>query len=235
MDKASRKAVPVVVLLSSGLDSTFNLLKAMAQFEVLLVLTFDYGQKAAAQEIVRSRELAEIYGLRHELIHLPWFKLFTQTSLLSGKEVPVGNDVQINDLHRSLETAKHVWIPNRNGILLNIAAGFAEGLGAEFVIPGFNYEEAQTFPDNSGAFLQTLNECWSFSTETSVQTFCFSAELTKTQIVAEAMAVKMPFEKLWPCYLSGDSWCGSCESCLRFARALSANGLSFTKLNGSSE
>ena len=235
MAKSGREATSAVVLLSSGLDSTFNLLKALEQFQVCLVLTFDYGQKAAAKEIVRSRALAKNYGLRHELIHLPWFKLFTQTSLLSGLEVPTGEEVQIEDLHRSLETAKSVWVPNRNGILLNIAAGFAEGLGAEFVVPGFNYEEAQTFPDNSAAFLKTLNECWSFSTESAVQTYCFSASLTKTQIVAEAIALKMPFEKLWPCYLSGESWCGSCESCLRFERALNANGLLFSQLNGSTE
>ena len=51
-----------------------------------------------------------------------------------------------------------------NGIFLNIAAGFAEALSAQAVLPGFNKEEAATFPDNSVDFLESLNHSFSFST-----------------------------------------------------------------------
>lgn len=214
-----------VVLLSAGLDSAFNLFKAVQQFDVKMALAFNYGQRAAVREVAQAKKLAARVNVPHQVVELPWFKEFTRTSLLGKSDVPRGENVQIDNLEQSQSTAKAVWVPNRNGIFLNIAAGFAEGLGARYVIPGFNLEEAQTFPDNSLAFLKTLDESWRFSTQAMVQTFCYSANLTKTQIVNEAKKLQLPFEDLWPCYLAEEKWCGECESCQRFRRALEANEL----------
>ncbi len=220
-----------VVLLSSGLDSTYGFLHALADYEVKMVLTFDYGQKAAVREVERSRGLAKLYGCRFELVELPWFHVFTRTSLIDlAAMIPTGGDVAIDDLKRSQATAKNVWVPNRNGIFLNIAAGFAEGFDADFVVPGFNIEEAQTFPDNSAAFLSTLDQCWTYSTSRRVQAKCFSLDMNKTEIVARSIELGVPFHNLWPCYFAGAQWCGECESCQRFKRALTANGLAFTEL-----
>lgn len=219
-----------VVLLSSGLDSSFNLYRAAREYRVRLALTFNYGQRAASREIAASARLANSLGIPHKIIDLSWFREFTQTSLVNGSTIPSGQQVSIDDRSRSLETAKAVWVPNRNGIFLNIAAGFAEGLGCALVIPGFNVEEAATFPDNSQEFLRTLDAAFSYSTSTGVKTFCFSTALNKSEIVREALALKMPLGMLWPCYLDGEQWCGACESCLRFKRAVEANGLSFTEL-----
>ncbi len=229
-DKPSSPA-SAVVLLSSGLDSAFNLLKTVQQFKVALALTFDYGQRAAAREIECSTNLAQHFGVPHKVVALPWFKDFTKTTLVNrAGEVPSGKDVEIDSLVRSLETAKSVWVPNRNGIFLNIAAGFAEGLGAQYIVPGFNLEEAQTFPDNSGAYLKSLDEAFGFSTQNRVHTHCYSTHLNKSQIVKESVRLDLPFKMLWPCYLDGAKWCGTCESCLRFARALKENGLNLGSL-----
>lgn len=219
-----------VVLLSSGLDSSFNLYRAARDMTVRLALTFNYGQRAAAREIASSARLAGALGIPHKIIDLTWFRDFTKTSLVNGSTIPSGAGVAIDDRARSLETAKAVWVPNRNGIFLNIAAGFAEGLGCELVIPGFNVEEAATFPDNSLEFLASLDHAFGFSTGGRVKTFCFSTVLNKVEIVRAADALKLPFAFLWPCYLDGEKWCGTCESCLRFKRALEANGLNFSEL-----
>ena len=48
-----------LVLLSSGLDSTFNLYKALQKFTVKVALTFDYGQRASAREILAATKLAK--------------------------------------------------------------------------------------------------------------------------------------------------------------------------------
>ena len=190
-----------------------------------MALTFNYGQRAATKEIEKSKEICASLGVPHQVVELPWFKQFTQTSLVGKTAVPVGGEVSIDDLKKSFETAKAVWVPNRNGIFLNIAAGFAEGLGADFIIPGFNAEEAATFPDNTGEFLQALETSFSFSTANRIKTKCYSITLNKTQIVAEGVALKMPFQSLWPCYFAQEHWCGQCESCQRYLRALNANGI----------
>lgn len=224
------KRETALVLLSSGLDSSFNLAESIATFDVKLALTFNYNQKAASAEIRSARLLANHYKIPHKIIDLPWFSEFTTTSLIGAADVPQGKEVEIDSVEKSNRTAERVWVPNRNGIFLNIAAGFAEGLGARYVIPGFNREEAATFPDNSLAYLKILDQSWSFSTLGKAQTFCHSADLDKTQIVEAAKKLGLPFAMLWPCYLNENMWCGRCESCQRFKRALGANGLSFDSL-----
>lgn len=210
-----------LVLLSGGLDSSVNLYQAHRDTEVIMALTFDYGQRAARKEIESARALCAGLGITHQVVELPWFKVFSRSSLTDANQpVPQGSEVSIDDLKTSEQTAEKVWVPNRNGILLNIAAGFAEGLGAEVVIPGFNAEEAATFPDNTSEFLSALDHSFQFSTATGVKTKCFTVDLSKTEIVRLGKELKVPFDQLWPCYHAGDSWCGECESCQRFQRAV---------------
>lgn len=212
-----------LVLLSGGLDSAINLYKAAKESQVLLVLTFDYGQRAAVKEIATALYLTQQLNIPHRVISLPWMKDFGGSGLIdASREVPQGEEVIIDNHENSLKTAAAVWVPNRNGIFLNIAAGFAEALGAECVIPGFNVEEASTFPDNSDGFLNALTESFSFSTANKVRTLCYTTHLNKTEIVKMGKDLGVPFQSLWPCYFAEDQWCGRCESCLRFKRATTA-------------
>ena len=212
-----------VVLLSSGLDSTVNLFEAHRAGQVLLALTFSYGQRAAPAEIRSSQKLCHLLGVPHKAVELPWFRDFTKTSLVN-REIDVPSNVRIHDLEESHVSAKKVWVPNRNGIFLNIGAGFAEGLGADVVVTGFNAEEAATFPDNTPEFLSALDRSFAYSTASGVRMQCWTTALQKADIVRRGAELKVPFNLMWPCYHGGDEWCRVCESCLRFLRA-QAQGL----------
>ena len=215
-----------LVLLSAGLDSSVNLYEAHLQMDVVLVLTFDYGQKAAKQEIASAKNLAADLKLPHKVVQLPFFADFNRSSLLVASEnIPTGSQVDIHNLKTSQETAQSVWVPNRNGIFLNITAGFAEALGASFVIPGFNAEEAVTFSDNTEDYMKALDHSFSFSTSNQIKVKCFTSAFNKTEIVQKALDLKMPLEKIWPCYFAGSHWCGQCESCLRSKNAMKKAGL----------
>ena len=223
-----------VVLLSAGLDSTVNFFEAREASEVVLALTFDYGQRAAAQEIRSAKKIASSQGVVHQVVELPFFKSWGGSSLTdSAKKIPVGSDVSIDDQVVSTETARSVWVPNRNGVFLNIAAGFAESLGADWIVPGFNKEEAATFPDNSQEFLDQMTRSLFYSTGNHVTAKCFTTNLDKTKIVKRAIDLKVDLRQIWPCYFNGASWCGECESCQRSRRALQAQGLSWKNLSGS--
>jgi 7-cyano-7-deazaguanine synthase len=180
---AKQKAV---VLLSAGLDSTFNLLKALGELEVVGVVTFDYGQHARDQELACSRAVCTKYGLKQYVIPLQFFAEISKSSLnTSPDDLPSGEQVHIDDLEASQKSAKSVWVPNRNGVFLNIGAAFAEALGADAIIPGFNKEEAVTFPDNSIDYMKALDQSFSLSTQNKVKVKCYSHEMTKTEIVTE--------------------------------------------------
>jgi len=220
-----------VVLLSGGLDSSVNAFIAASTHELVLALTFNYGQKAAKSEIRASANLAKHLGVRHQMVELPWFKDFNRSSLLvDSLTVPTGSDVSIDSQSQSEKTAKSVWVPNRNGIFLNIAAAYAEALDAEIIVPGFNKEEAATFPDNSQAFLDTITASLDYSTSNHVKAECFTTDLVKTEIVKKGESLKLPWNLIWPCYFSGDQWCGQCESCLRSKRAFAAAGVNVSNL-----
>jgi 7-cyano-7-deazaguanine synthase len=220
------KRSKVVVLLSAGLDSSVNLYKAYQQDSILMALTFNYGQKAAVREVQAAEALAAGLKVPHKTLSLPFFSDFNRSSLLvEAESVPTGVKVDIHDLKTSQATAQSVWVPNRNGIFLNIAAGFAEALGAAHVVPGFNAEEAATFPDNTEDYMRALDHSFSFSTANKVSVKCYTSSLNKTQIVKMAVDLEMPLEKIWPCYFAGESWCGQCESCLRSKNAFVQAGL----------
>lgn len=217
-----------VAVLSAGLDSSVALALAREQgWTVALALTFDYGQRAAEREVTQAHAIAAHFNIPHRTLHLPWFREFSHGGSLIRRAAPLPYPERrdLSDPEYGKNSAKAVWVPNRNGTFLEIAAGFAEDLQAEALIVGFNREEAQTFPDNSREYLEALNRALSFSTATQVRIASLTVDLDKTAIVAEAVRLKFPLNLVWSCYECGRKMCRKCESCRRLERALEANGL----------
>lgn len=207
-----------VVLLSSGLDSTVNLYEACDEVGVMLALFVDYGQRAAEKEWEMVQKLGDDLSIAVKKLDLPFIAGFGKSSL-TDHSLKVATNVAIDDHGASTESAKNVWVPNRNGILLNVAAGFAESMGAKYVVPGFNLEEASTFPDNSQEFMDAMTKSLSLSTSNQVEVKCYTTHLNKTEIYKRAKDLEVNMDHVWPCYFSGETLCGECESCQRFFRA----------------
>ncbi|ABE52193.1 7-cyano-7-deazaguanine synthase QueC [Methanococcoides burtonii] len=216
-----------ILLLSSGLDSVAALAIALDNSDVFMALTFDYGQRSVKKEIEYSRMVCEHYGIEHRIITLSWLSSITNTSLVN-KDLDVP-ELSINDLidgpdNITEDSAKSVWVPNRNGVFINIAASFAESHGCEYVIAGFNGEEAKTFPDNSKEFVNAVDECFSYSTANGVKVLAPLIDMDKVSIVRKAMELGAPLEYSWSCYHGAEEPCGVCESCMRRKRAFLASG-----------
>jgi 7-cyano-7-deazaguanine synthase len=202
-----------VAILSGGLDSTVSLAVAVRRMTVLLAVTFDYGQRAARREREASARIARRYRVPHRVIEIPWLASITRTALVNRK-------ASLPRREMSERSAKAVWVPNRNGIFIEIAAAHAESLGAGRLITGFNREEAATFPDNSSAYVRAVNRALSYSTANGVRVVSFTADLDKRGIVRLGRKLGAPLGLIWPCYEGGRAWCRTCESCLRSLRAL---------------
>lgn len=215
-----------IIILSGGLDSSVALYLAREKYEVVLALTFDYGQRAAHKEKEAAQRFAEHFKIQHQLISLNWLENITQTALVNqNQKLPQLKNEQLDQKEVGLESAKLVWVPNRNGVFINIAAAFAESLNAKVIITGFNAEEADTFPDNSEMFVKQMNESLFYSTQNHCVVEAPTISMNKKEIVKEAIKLKLPFEDLWSCYEGGGRMCGECESCLRSKRAFLENGL----------
>lgn len=211
----SKDETKSIILLSGGLDSVVSL--ALTK-DVTLALTFDYGQKSAAKEIEASSKIAKHYGIEHKVIKLDWLKDITHTALCSDEEVPTGDALKNEE-----ESAKSVWVPNRNGLFLNIAGAFADAEGYTSIIIGANKEEAQTFPDNTKEFIERVNAEFEFSTRVQPKVIAPLINCDKVEIVRLALENNVPLELLNSCYANTQKHCGKCESCVRLKRALKAN------------
>lgn len=212
-----------IVLLSGGLDSTVSLSQALREGEVKLCLTFDYGQRARLKEINAASEITGYYKVKHRVIALPFLREITHTALVNhGADVPEPDESHFTDDGIMADTARSVWVPNRNGIFINIAAAFAESLGCGQIVTGFNSEEAKTFPDNSRNFLNAINQSLAYSTLKNVRVLSYTQMLDKVEIIRLGKRLGAPLQYIWPCYHGGDKMCGRCESCKRYLRALAA-------------
>lgn len=216
--KAKTKMTKSIILLSGGLDSLVSLGLTKEKLNVTHALTFDYGQKSAKKEIEASSKICEYYNVKHKVIKLDFLKEITNTALVSDKKLPSGDE-----LNNEVQSAKSVWVPNRNGLFLNIAGSYADSYGFENIIIGANKEEAQTFPDNSSEFIDAVNKEFEYSTMFKAKVVAPLLNSDKNDIVMLALSNGIPLELAMSCYQSGERHCGICESCMRLRHALEAN------------
>ena len=217
----SQESTSALLLLSGGLDSSAQIV--LAPEKPRYALTINYGQRAFRQELESSAELCRHYGIELFQLETPWLgKLGKSAITESSWQMPTPSFEDLDQLQASRASASRVWVPNRNGLLINIAACYAESLGVAEVWVGFNREEALTFPDNSGGFLGAINHSLNYSTRGAVQARCFTLEMNKAEIVRELVKrdPQFPFDHIWSCYEGAEEPCMKCESCMRLIRAL---------------
>ena len=207
-----------LILLSGGLDSLVSLGLKKEELNISLALTFDYGQKSVQQEIQTSKKICDYYNLEHIIIKLDWLKDITHTSLVAKDNIPTGKSLVLSE-----DTAKSVWVPNRNGLFLNIAGSFADSEDIDYILIGANKEEGQTFPDNTQEFIDSINAEFLYSTRKHPKVVAPLINYVKNDIVMLALRHGIPLELTRSCYQGGEKHCGICESCLRLKHALEAN------------
>ena len=206
-----------IILLSGGLDSLVALGAFKDKYNIELALTFDYGQKSVVYELEATQKIAKFYNIKHKIIKLDWLKEITNTSLVSDDEIPVEN-------LGTDESAQKVWVPNRNGLFLNIAAAFADSYNYNYIIFGANKDEGETFPDNTEKFRAEISKVFESSTLVQPKVKAPLINCSKDDIVKIALENNVPLELLRSCYQDTSRHCGVCESCTHLKNALEKNG-----------
>lgn len=186
-----------IILLSGGLDSVVSLSSAIKTYNIEIALTFDYGQKALNQELKASKEISEYYNIKHEIFNVRWLK-----DLLSENTD---------------------WVPNRNGLFINIAASVAEKYKIDNIIIGINKQEGVDFKDNTKEFLDAVNLELKHSTQNEVRVIAPLIDSSKKEIVKIGLDNNIPFSKIYSCYSGNDKHCGECMSCKFLKNALKEN------------
>ncbi len=212
-----------IVLLSGGLDSVVSLAVIRETCSEVICLTFNYGQKSYLAEKKASEIISKYYKTEHKIIDLDWLSIISTSSLTTNETIPYISKENLNNISIAQNSAKSVWVPNRNGLFVNIAACFAESYNFNTIVFGANKEEGTTFKDNSIQFVNAINSSLENSTNTNIKLIAPLINMTKEEIVKLAIQKEVPLELIHSCYISEEKHCGFCESCQRLKRALELN------------
>lgn len=208
----------VVVLCSGGMDSVTALYWARAHHRVQAAVSFDYGAKHNSREIPFAAEHAALFGLRHEVINLPFVnELFTSNLLVSGGDIPDG--------HYEAANMKQTVVPFRNAIMLSIATGYAESRGAAGLVIAAHGGDHAIYPDCREDFMQAMADTMRLGTYANIALQRPFIAMTKGGIAAEGARLGVDFAKTWSCYKGGARHCGQCGTCVERREAFALAGL----------
>jgi len=208
----------VVVLVSGGMDSVVALYASHAEHNIVAGLSFDYGAKHNHQEIPMAAAHCQKLGVSHELIELGFVgRLFRSDLLKSGGVVPDG--------HYEEETMKRTVVPFRNGIMLSVAAGYAESVGASGLVIAAHSGDHTIYPDCREPFMRAMGDAVRSGTYADIELMRPFIGLHKKDIAGLGHALGVDFARTWSCYKGGELHCGTCGTCVERREAFSIAGV----------
>lgn len=208
----------VCVLLSGGMDSVTAFYHALREHQVVSAVSFDYGAKHNARELAFARLHAERNGVPHRAIVLDFInELFVSALLKSGGEIPDGHYAESN--------MKQTVVPFRNGIMLAIAAGYAESIGAEGLVIAAHAGDHAIYPDCRESFMQSMAAAIRAGTYADIQVLRPFIDWDKAGIARRGAELGIDFAETWSCYKGGQVHCGVCGTCVERREAFLLAGL----------
>jgi 7-cyano-7-deazaguanine synthase len=214
-----------VVLLSGGIDSTTLLHYVVRNlgYDRVLALSFRYGQKHA-REIQAARRQARRAGVAgHDVIDLAFFAALVQSGsalLRRGAPVPA-----LRDLTDAQKRQPPTYVPNRNMILLALAAAFAEARGARDIYYGAQIQDEYGYWDCTTDFITRLNAALKLNRRNAVRVHAPFMGMRKADELRLGLALGVDYRHTWSCYRGGRRLCGTCPSCVERQRAFGELGI----------
>lgn len=208
----------VIVLLSGGVDSVTALYKSFKENEILAGLSFDYGSKHNKKELQMAKYHCSNLNLKHQIIKLDFIKeLFISHLLSSGGEIPEG--------HYQDSSMKQTVVPFRNGIMLSIAAGYAESINAQGVLIAAHTGDHAIYPDCRNDFMESMGSSLSKGTYANIKLLRPFIGLDKSQIISIGEKLNIDYRKTWSCYKGEKIHCGKCGTCIERREAFIKAGV----------
>jgi len=215
-----------VVLVSGGMDSAVVLAMAQEQGYACHALSVSYGQRHSA-ELVAATELAQSQGaIEHKTVVVD-LRSIGGSALTSDIAVP----------ERGIDEAAGAgipvtYVPARNTIMLSVALGWAEVLGARAIFCGVNAVDYSGYPDCRPEFIAAFDALANLATQAGVEGRGMKVHaplmrMGKDQIVREGLRLGVDFSRTVSCYQADDAGraCGRCDACRLRAEGFRAAGV----------
>ncbi len=220
--KSSR---PALVLLSGGLDSSvlLHLVARRLHDGAVHAISFDYGQRHARELDCATRQAVAVGVTEHRIVDASFLAELVRggTSLVRG-----GADVpDLADVPEADRVQPPTYVPNRNMMLLSVAAAYAEASGIHDVYYGAQAQDEYGYWDCTSAFLNGLNAVFALNRHTPVTVHAPLMNQSKEDNVRLGLDLDVDFEQTWSCYRGGNSACGTCPTCVERLKAFAAAGM----------
>lgn len=203
-----------VILVSGGLDSATVLAMALQQGYRCYALSFDYGQRHAAELNAALRVSAAQAVAEHKTMRLDLRAIGGSALTDERIEVPTGPPA---------EGIPVTYVPARNTVFLSLALGWAEVLGAFDIFIGVNAVDYSGYPDCRPAFIAAFEQVANLATRAGVEhpggrqlrIHAPLIELSKAEIIRTGHALGVDYGLTVSCYQADAQGraCGQCDSC----------------------
>ncbi|MGE8213808.1 7-cyano-7-deazaguanine synthase QueC [Stenotrophomonas sp.] len=210
-----------VVLLSGGMDSAAVVAMAQEQGFEVYAMSVRYGQRHTS-ELEAAKRVASALGVAgHKVVDVD-LRSIGGSALTDDIDVPEAGGAGI----------PVTYVPARNTIMLSLALGWAEVLGANDIFCGVNAVDYSGYPDCRPEFIAAFQALANLATKAGVEGAGISVHaplqyLSKAQIAAEGQRLGVDFGLTVSCYqadMDGRA-CGHCDACQLRADGFRAAGL----------
>jgi 7-cyano-7-deazaguanine synthase len=214
-----------VVLVSGGMDSAVTLAMARADGFECHALSVAYGQRHVSELAAAARVAAMLGAVEHKVVAVD-LRSIGGSALTADIEVP-----EHDDAHGETDIPV-TYVPARNTIMLSIALGWAETLGASDLFCGVNAVDYSGYPDCRPAFVDAFERLANLATKAGVEGHALHVhapliKLSKADIAREGVRLGVDFAQTVSCYRADAEGraCGRCDACVLRARGFAEAGI----------
>lgn len=207
-----------VLIYSGGMDSTVLLYHLRAKGHEVRAVGINYGQRH-----VRELRAAELITARldveYRIADLSALKPFLAGSSQTDDAVAVPHG------HYAAENMKLTVVPNRNLLMLSVAAAWAISLGYDGVAYAAHAGDHAQYPDCRKTFINAAGEVFKTIDWQPLVLLAPFADRSKADIAALGHQLGVPFADTWSCYEGKYIHCGRCGTCVERREAFELAGV----------
>ncbi len=212
-----------VVLLSGGMDSAVVAAMAAEQGFTVHALSVAYGQRHQS-ELAASERVCSMLGVAEHKTVTVDLRAIGGSALTADIDVPEsgGSGIPVT------------YVPARNTIMLSVALGWAEVLGASDIFCGVNAVDYSGYPDCRPAFIEAFQQLANLATRSGVESASGGIrvhaplmEMSKADIARAGQRLGVDFAQTVSCYQADSQGraCGHCDACTLRATGFRDAGL----------
>jgi 7-cyano-7-deazaguanine synthase len=211
-----------VVLLSGGLDSATVLAMAVAQGFECHALSVHYGQRHSAELDAAKHVAAKLGAREHRIMGVD----------LAGIGGSALTDASLAVPESPTSEIPITYVPARNTLLLSLALGWAEVIGAADIFVGVNAVDFSGYPDCRPEFIAAFEALALLATKAGVQGCRYRInapliKMSKAEIIKAGAALGVDYGATVSCSQpdATGAACGKCDSCRLRAAGFAAAGV----------